>query len=205
MLISTAKPTMSLSENHDSEDAIDVALMMRVKHGDHEAFEQLVERYQDVAVGTVAKMLGNPSNAQDIAQQAFVRLWKAAPRYKRKAKFSTYFFTIIRNLVFNESKKFARRKTYSLEQREEVLFEQVSDSPNRTPDAEAQQTELSKVVDQAIANLPEKQRVALVLRRYENTPYEEIAVVLKTSVSAVKSHLFRARATLKEELSSYLD
>ncbi|WP_156817295.1 RNA polymerase sigma factor [Rubritalea marina] len=196
---------MSLSENHDSEDAIDVALMMRVKHGDHQAFEQLVERYQDVAVGTVAKMLGNPSNAQDIAQQAFVRLWKAAPRYKQKAKFSTFFFTIIRNLVFNESKKFARRKTYSLEQREEVLFEQVSDDATRSPDAEAQQAELNKVVDQAIANLPDKQRMALVLRRYENMPYEEIAAVLKTSVSAVKSHLFRARATLKEDLSHYLD
>ena len=196
---------MSLSENHDSEDAIDVALMMRVKQGDHSAFEQLVERYQDVAVGTIAKMLGNPSNAQDIAQQAFVRLWKAAPRYKAKAKFSTFFFTIIRNLVFNESKKFSRRKTYSLEQREEVLFEQVSDSPTRSPDAEAQQAELSAVVDRAIAKLPEKQRIALVLRRYDNAPYEEIAVVLKTSVSAVKSHLFRARATLKEELAHYLD
>ncbi|MEO1856644.1 MAG: sigma-70 family RNA polymerase sigma factor [Rubritalea sp.] len=188
-----------------SDDAIDVALMMRVKTGDHAAFQELVERHQNMIVGTVAKMLGNASDAQDIAQQVFIRLWKSAPRYKRKAKFTTFLFTITRNLVFNESKKHARRKTHSLEERQEENFSQVAEDCSRKPDAETLQSELQAAVDAAINSLPEKQRMAVILRRYENMPYEEIADVLKTSVSAVKSHLFRARTELRESLGRYLD
>lgn len=188
-----------------SDDAIDVALMMRVKTGDHAAFEELMGRHQNMIVGTVAKMLGNASDAQDIAQQVFIRLWKAAPRYKRKAKFTTFLFTITRNLVFNESKKRARRKTYSLEEREENSFSQIAADASRTPDAETLQTELQSAVDRAINALPAKQRMAVILRRYENMSYEEIADVLETSISAVKSHLFRARTDLRESLSHYLE
>jgi len=187
-----------------SDDAIDVALMMRVKTGDHAAFEELMGRHQNMIVGTVAKMLGNASDAQDIAQQVFIRLWKSAPRYKRKAKFTTFLFTITRNLVFNESKKRARRKTHSLEEREEENFTQIAADASRTPDAETLQTELQSAVDKAINDLPEKQRMAVILRRYENMAYEEIASVLETSISAVKSHLFRARTELRESLSHYL-
>ena len=198
---------MSDTDTHDSlsDDAIDVALMLLVKNGEHAAFEELVERHQNMIVGTVAKMLGNPSDAQDIAQQVFIRLWKSAPRYKRKAKFTTFLFTITRNLVFNESKKRSRRKTYSLEEREEENFSQIAADASRTPDAETLQTELQTAVDNAINALPEKQRMAVILRRYENMPYEEIADVLETSVSAIKSHLFRARTDLRESLSHYLE
>lgn len=188
-----------------SDDAIDVGLMMRVKTGDHAAFQELVERHQNMIIGTVAKMLGNASDAQDIAQQVFIRLWKAAPRYKRKAKFTTFLFTITRNLVFNESKKRSRRKTYSLEERQENNYGQIAADASRSPDAEALQTELQVVVDEAINALPEKQRMAVILRRYENMPYEEIADVLETSVSAIKSHIFRARTELRESLSHYLE
>ncbi|MFC4994482.1 RNA polymerase sigma factor [Rubritalea tangerina] len=191
--------------NSDSENAIDVALMLRVKQGDHAAFESIVERHQDMIVGTVAKMLGNPSDAQDIAQQVFIRLWKSAPRYKEKAKFTTFLFTITRNLVFNESKKRSRRKTHSLEEREEEHHDQVADSLTRSPDAETLQSELQSAVDAAINALPEKQRMAVILRRYENMPYDQIAEVLNTSVSAVKSHLFRARTDLRDALNNYLD
>ncbi len=188
-----------------SDDAIDVALMMRVKTGDHAAFQDLVERHQNMIIGTVAKMLGNASDAQDIAQQVFIRLWKAAPRYQRKAKFTTFLFTITRNLVFNESKKRSRRKTHSLEEREEEHFSQIAADASRTPDAETLQTELQAAVDEAINALPEKQRMAIILRRYENMPYEEIADVLNTSVSAIKSHIFRARTELRVTLSQHLE
>lgn len=195
---------MTSNPTHDPDDAIDVALMLRVKQGDHAAFQELVERHQDIIVGTVAKMLGNASDAQDIAQQVFLRLWKSARRYKQKAKFTTYLFTITRNLVFNESKKRSRRKTHSLEEREEETFQQFADDSSRTPDSETLQSELQSAVDQAIANLPEKQRLAVILRRYENMPYEQIADVLGCSISAVKSHLFRARTELRTTLQSYL-
>ena len=197
-------PDIDTPDSH-SDDAIDVALMLRVKTGDHAAFQELVERHQNMIIGTVAKMLGNASDAQDIAQQVFIRLWKSAPRYQRKAKFTTFLFTITRNLVFNESKKRSRRKTHSLEEREEEHFSQIAADPSRTPDAETLQTELQAAVDAAINALPEKQRMAVILRRYENMPYEQIADVLETSVSAVKSHLFRARTELRESLGKYLE
>lgn len=189
-----------------TEDEIDVELMLRSKEGDHAAFEQLIIRHQNAVIGTVAKMLGNASDAQDISQQVFLRLWKSAKRYKPRAKFTTYLFTITRNLVFNESAKKARRKTHSLEEQQENSFADPSTAdPAKSPDNQLLQQELRNAVDRAIEQLPEKQRLAVILRRYENLPYEDIADITKLSVSAVKSQLFRARNTLRESLAKYLD
>ena len=186
------------------ENSHDVALMGRIGAGDHAAFRTLVERHQDAVVGTVAKMLGNSADAEDIAQQVFLRIWRHAKNYRPDAKFTTYLFTIARNLVFNESRRRSRRKEVSTEEREETSHLEVEASPDRQPDAELLQAELQRAVDAAIAALPEAQRMAVVLRRYEQMPYEEIAVVLKLSLPAVKSLLFRARAALRESLSGYL-
>lgn len=191
-------------QEKSSENEVDVALMLQVKKGDEQAFEQLIERHQRAVVGTVAKMLGNASDAEDIAQQVFIRLWKSAPRYKPKAKFTTFLFTIARNLVFNESRRRSRKSECSIEAREDDFHLQTPDNDTATPDAEMLQRELQQEVDKAIASLPEKQRLAVILRRYENMPYEEIGSVLKLSVSAVKSQLFRARHTLRESLQDYL-
>ena len=181
--------------------AIDFALMERVGAGDHEAFRELVERHQQAVIGTVAKMLGNASESEDIAQQVFLRIWRNAKRYRPDAKFTTYLFTITRNLVFNETRRKSRKKEVSSENSNQL----IAASSDRQPDAELLQTELQRAVDDAIAALPEVQRLAVVLRRYEQLSYEEIAVVLKLSVSAVKSLLFRARTTLRESLSGYLE
>ena len=193
------------TSSQDSDNDIDVALMMRVKNGDEAAFGEIIQRHQAVIVGTVAKMLGNASDAEDIAQQVFIRLWKSAPRYKVKAKFTTFLFTIMRNLVFNESRRRSRKKELSIEEREDDFHLQAEDSQTASPDKELLQQELQLAVDRAIAALPEKQRLAVILRRYENMAYEEIASVLNLSVSAVKSQLFRARGTLRESLQQYLD
>ena len=187
------------------DDATDVSLMQRAAEGDHAAFEELVCRHQHAVVGTVAKMLGNASEAEDIAQQVFVRLWKSAPRYKPTAKFTTFLFTITRNLVFNETRRRQRRKEHSLEEQEEEHHRQMPGSEEVRPDAQVLQSEMQEAVDRAIAELPEKQRLAVVLRRYEHMPYEEIARVLELSVSAVKSQLFRARTALREALQRFLD
>jgi RNA polymerase sigma-70 factor (ECF subfamily) len=185
--------------------AIDFALMVRVGEGDHQAFRQLVERHQNAVIGTVAKMLGNPSEAEDIAQQVFLRIWRNAKRYRPDAKFTTYLFTITRNLVFNETRRKSRKKEVSSDEREENSNQLVAASPDRQPDAEILQAELQGAVDAAIASLPEAQRMAVVLRRYEQLSYEEIAAVLNLSVSAVKSLLFRARTSLRESLAGYLE
>lgn len=187
-----------------AEGTMDHMLMQRVAMGDHDAFRQLIERHQNMVVGTVAKMLGNASEAEDISQQVFLRIWKSAKRYKPTAKFTTYLFTITRNLVFNEVRRRKRRKEVSSDEREDNSHLEISDSEQYRPDHEMQRQELTHVVDKAIAALPEQQRMAVVLRRYEQMPYEEIAEVLGITISAVKSQLFRARTTLRESLGSYL-
>ena len=192
----------------DDENAVNVELMLRVKLGGsqaEDAFQELIELHQKAVIGTVAKMLGNSSEAEDIAQQVFIRLWNSAPRYEVKAKFTTFLYTITRNLVFNETKRKQRRKEHSLEEQQENSFSQLEDKFASCPDQEILQAELKNEVDKAVHNLPEKQRLAVILRRYENMPYDQIADVLELSISAVKSQLFRARITLRESLSHYLD
>lgn len=189
-----------------SDAGDDVSLMLRVKSGDMAAFETLVERHQHRIVGTVAKMLGNEGEAEDIAQKVFIRVWKSAGRYEQRAKFTTWLLTITRNLVFNEMRRRQRATLIPLETDEEDRPQhQYEDASAVSPSETVLREEMQAAIDAAIAALPEPQRVAIVLRRYENMPYEEIAKVLKSSVPAVKSLLFRARQDLKEALKKYLD
>jgi len=196
---------MSKLSDPTSDNDIDVALMLRVGQRDEKAFEELILRHQNAVIGTVAKMLGNSSEAEDISQQVFIRIWKSAPRYKPKAKFTTFLFTITRNLVFNESRRKSRKKEYSMDEREDDFHLQMPDSQTASPDDGLLQNELQKAVDKAINDLPEKQRMAIILRRYENMPYDEIGQILELSIPAVKSQLFRARNALRESLQLYLD
>lgn len=202
---SKSNSSTSSSSEKISDNDVDVALMLRVGDGDEAAFEELIERHQHPVIGTVAKMLGNSSDAEDIAQQVFIRLWKSAPRYQPTAKFTTFLFTIARNLVFNESRRRSRKKEYSMEEREDDFHLQTPDKQNASPDQELLQAELQNSVDQAIAALPEKQRMAVILRRYEGMPYDEIGRVLELSIPAVKSQLFRARNSLRDALQQYMD
>ena len=205
-----ATPSFQTMEAEPTSDpaastAVDFALMEGIGKGDHAAFRELVERHQLAVIGTVAKMLGNPSEAEDIAQQVFLRIWRNAKRYRPDAKFTTYLFTITRNLVFNETRRRSRKKEVSSDERGENPHQIIAANPDRQPDAALLQAELQRAVDAAIAALPESQRMAVVLRRYEQLSYGEIAEVLDLSVSAVKSLLFRARMTLRESLSGYLE
>lgn len=189
----------------EDDGSQDFALMKRIACGDESAFRALLERHQDSVVGTVAKMLGNPSDAEDIAQQVFLRVWQHAKSYRPDAKFTTYLFTITRNLVFNETRRRSRKKEIPLDTGDSSGNHEPGDDPHRQPDASLLEAELRIAVDQAITSLPETQRLAVILRRYENLSYEEIAVVLDLSVSAVKSQLFRARSSLREALAGYLN
>jgi RNA polymerase sigma-70 factor, ECF subfamily len=197
------EPESSLAE---SDEASDITLMLRVRDGDLEAFETLVARHQHSVVGTAAKMLGGAADAEDISQQVFVRVWKHAARYQPSAKFTTWLMTITRNLVFNELRRRRRSQQVSMDADEgDTIRHQFVDEQAAPPSEEILDSELQEAIDAAIASLPETQRLAIVLRRYESMPYEEIAEVLKTSVPAVKSILFRARAELKARLKKYLE
>ncbi|WP_265593933.1 sigma-70 family RNA polymerase sigma factor [Haloferula sp. BvORR071] len=198
----SSRPT-SATDSADGDD-IDVALMRKIAEGDERAFRELVERHQNAVVGTVARMLNDSTEAEDIAQLAFLRIWKHAKRWRPDAKFTTYLFTITRNLVFNESRRRTRRKEVSSEEREEESGFQVASESRHEPQEEAMKVEMHQQIDRAIATLPEAQRTAVILYSYESLPYEEIATVLNTSVSSVKSLLFRARTTLREKLANYM-
>ena len=195
-------------------DEQDIIWMMRVRAGDRAAFTELVECHQQRVVGTVARMLGpDAADAEDIGQQAFLRVWKSADRYEPTAKFTTWLYTITRNLVFNEMRRRKHRPTASLDAApggesaggHDTAAARLEDFHAPAPDADLLQAELQQAVADAIAALPEQQRLAMVLRRYEDLPYEEIARVLGLTVPAVKSLLFRARGFLRERLARYLE
>lgn len=186
------------------EDAQDVSLMQLVGAGDTVAFEELVERHQRLVVGTVARMLGSNSDVEDIAQQVFVRVWKSARRYVPRAKFTTWLLKITRNLVFNELRRRSRHPNLPLQVESDEEERPIKDERATAPDTALLQQELQRAVEAAIAQLPETQRLAVVLRRYDDLSYEQIADVLDQSVPAVKSLLFRARTELRARLGRYL-
>jgi len=165
----------------------------------------LIERHQALVTGTVARMLGSNSDVEDIAQQVFIRVWKSAPRYKRRAKFTTWLLKITRNLVFNELRRTKRHPHLPLQPADPVAEElPIKDETVPAPDASLLGSELQHAIESAILRLPEAQRMALVLRRYEELSYEEIAEVLDLTVPAIKSLLFRARTELRARLMKYL-
>ena len=187
------------------DDAEDLRLMRLVARGDTSAFEQLVERHQALVAGTVARMLGSNSDVEDIAQQVFIRVWKSAGRYVARAKFTTWLLKITRNLVFNEMRRAKRHPHLPVQIEPEAEEIPLKDEATVAPDAKLLQGELQQAIENAITLLPETQRMALVLRRYEELSYDEIADVLDLSVPAVKSLLFRARTELRERLKDYLE
>ncbi|MEY2545048.1 MAG: hypothetical protein QOG48_165 [Verrucomicrobiota bacterium] len=195
---------MAKETKPDSEDAEDVRLMQLVARGDTAAFEELVGRHQALVIGTVARMLGSNSDVEDIAQQVFVRVWRSAPRYQPRAKFTTWLLKITRNLVFNEMRR-TKRHTHVPMQTEPGAEEiPIKDENVQEPDAALLEHELQEEIEKAIVDLPDTQRMAVVLRRYEDLSYEDIAEVLSLSVPAVKSLLFRARTELRARLTNYL-
>jgi RNA polymerase sigma-70 factor, ECF subfamily len=187
------------------DNAEDVRLMRLVANGDTSAFEQLIERHQALVAGTVARMLGSNADVEDIAQQVFIRVWKSAGRYVARAKFTTWLLKIARNLVFNEMRRAKRHPHLPMQLESEAEEIPLKDETTQTPEARLLEAELRRAIEHAIGQLPETQRMALVLRRYEELSYEEIADVLDLTVPAVKSLLFRARTELRERLRSYLE
>ena len=188
--------------------ARDLVWMERIKLGDTQALEELIEAHQYRVIGTIAKMLGGELEAEDLAQQVFIRVWKSAPRYEPTAKFTTWLFKITRNLVFNELRRRKRHGTQPLEMRSEEGEEiqmQAADLASKAPDQTMLEGEMQGAIQAAIDELPEMQRMAIVLRRYDEFSYEEIAEILELSVPAVKSVIFRARTELREKLRKYLE
>lgn len=194
---------MVLSQEEESRQQQDTELMLRVRRGDALAMRLLISRYQDAVYGMAKRMLPDGDEAEDLAQRTFIRVWKAAESYEPEAKFTTWLFTIVKNLVFNEVRRRKRKPTASLDEQEEEGWS-PPDEQTMSPDEVLRHKELECAVEKALSALPEKARMAVQLRRSQNMNYEEIGVVLDMSVPAVKSLLFRARQSLRESLSGYL-
>jgi RNA polymerase sigma-70 factor (ECF subfamily) len=191
-------PILSLSD----ED-----LMSRVAEDDERAFSELVRRFQGRVTNLVSRVLNDRECSDDLAQEVFVRVYVHRRNYRRGSKFSTWLFTIAANLAKNEIRRRVRRRNwFSLD----ALQEMVNDSAIQLADPkEGQETgleraQLQEAVARAIAAVPEKYRLALVLRDIEGMAYEEIGQVLGIPGGTVRSRINRARAMLKHKLQSLL-
>lgn len=181
----------------------DTELMVRFSEGDDDAFVQLTERHRKRVLNIAQRFVGDRATADDIAQEAFVRVHQARGRYRPTSKFSTWLYQIVANLCLNEMRRRKRRPAWLWGGAEDSPQEQAPGAgPN--PEESYQRGELSRAVHEALARLPEKQRMAVILNRFEELSYEEVASVLGCSVGAVDGLLSRAKATLRRELAPYV-
>jgi RNA polymerase sigma-70 factor (ECF subfamily) len=190
-----------MDEQIPSED-----LMARIAKGDDSAFEILVNRHQTSILNLVYRFIGDRTQAKDLAQEVFIRVWQAAKTYKPEAKFTTWLYRITANLCLNELKSARRKKWFSFLQSDEdsgnTLEETLSDGGPSAEDFLLSK-ERSRQISDALQSLPENQRMALVLKRYDGLSYEEVAQIIGCSVSAVESLLVRAKRTLQEKLKNF--
>ena len=178
-------------------------LMARIARGDNDAFEILVNRHQTSVLNLVYRFVGDRTQAKDLGQEVFLRVWQAAKSYKPKAKFTTWIYRITANLCFNELKAARRKKWFSFNWSDEDSEHTIEEIlPNNAPSPEdlLLEKERSRQISDALQSLPDNQRMAIVLKRYDDLSYNEIAGILDCSVSAVESLLVRAKRTLQEKL-----
>ncbi|MBL8765947.1 MAG: sigma-70 family RNA polymerase sigma factor [Planctomycetes bacterium] len=194
----------------ESPADLGAALMLKVRAGDHAAFARLVELHQRTVLNTVFRYVGNRATAEELAQDVFVRVFRARESYEPKAKFETWLFRIAFNVCVNASQYGNKRRALSIEQdgaagdHDEGEAMQLDDGSASAPLDVVEKDELRSRVRDAVARLPPQQREALLMARFGNAPHTEIAEHLHTTVEAVKSLLFRARENLRGMLKPYL-
>ena len=186
-------------------------LMLRVRDGDVAAFAELVELWQDRLVTLFVHQTGDHALAEDLAQETFMRVYRARERYRPTAKFTTWVHTIANNLCSDLRQRAYRRlergvpHAVSASSSAIGLDQLAVAASGSLPARMADRGELQQVVRQALAGLNDRQRMAVLLAKFEQCSYEEIAAAMGLSVPAVKSLLFRARDHLRDALASYLE
>jgi RNA polymerase sigma-70 factor (ECF subfamily) len=186
----------------------DVRLMVQVRADVHGAFESLVENYQHRLVGILFHMVGNIDEAEDLCQETFLRIYKARKGYRPRAKFSTWLFTIANNLALNHLRNKGRNANVAIGggtgSQSVASFGKQLEGREGTPSAQMRKAELSDVVREALGVLNEDQKMAVLLNKFEEMSYAEIADIMGRSPAAIKSLLARARTQLREQLEPYL-
>jgi RNA polymerase sigma-70 factor (ECF subfamily) len=182
----------------------DVQLMLDVKAGDEASFDLLLRRYRTPVVNFLFRMLRDSATAEDLAQEVFLRVYRARKQYSPTAKFTTWLFRIATNLALNSIRDNRHRQ---IEDSLDAPIETEDASPRELPsrdlpvDERMIERDRCAFIRRAVDGLPEKQRVALLLHKYEEMDYSEIARILDCSESALKSLLFRAYETLRVQLA----
>ncbi|HUU92021.1 MAG TPA: sigma-70 family RNA polymerase sigma factor [Phycisphaerae bacterium] len=208
-----AKAAVAVARSYEREGRrgaaadYDVGLMLGFQKGNELAFQELVERNHSRVIGLIYRFISDASDAEDLAQEVFLRIYRARKTYKPTAKFSTWMFRITANVSLNALRSRANR-------RDDVSIDQMSDfgdgprampdPDSRRPDLHLHQSELQEKVREAIQALPEKQQVAVILNKYEGMSYADIARTIGCTTMAVKSLLARARDNLKDRLLLYI-
>ncbi len=194
-------PHKGLSNQPTSEELIDL-----VAEGDEYAFKLLVIRHQAQVLNLSYRILLDRQKSEDIAQETFLQVWRSATNYQGKSKFATWLYRITVNLCLKETKSAQRRKWLrffhlSPESHNLEMDSVLDESPN--PEELVLARELGRQLTDALQSLPENQRIALILKRYDSLSYEEISRILSCSVSAVESLMVRAKRTLQQKLKYF--
>jgi len=185
----------------------DIELMLRFASGDDEAFNTLVARHKTAAYRLAHHFLHNDTDAEEVALEAFERVWRSRAGYEPSASFSTWFYRIVANLCYNRLRRLGTREARMKAgpEESELAFETHADDRALTPAEEISTRELQREIQKALSKLPENQQMAVLLSRFEGLSYAETAAAMGTSEKAVKSLMARARATLKKMLERYLE
>lgn len=183
-------------------------MMLRFKSGDEAAFAALYEQHHRTVLNIIYRFLGSQSEAEDLVQEVFMRIYKSRERYSPQARFTTWLYRITANLCLNYQRDQKRRQNEALYLRgpggEEFDRPELEDTRQRKPEAGLASEELERAVVDAVDGLPENQRMAVILSRYEELPYKDIALAMDVTEKAVKSLLHRARQALRDRLKGHL-
>ena len=189
----------------------DVRLMLEVRDDSASAFEELMLRYQNRLVTVLEHLVGGRDQAEDLAQEVFLRVYRSRKRYVPGAKFSTWLFTIANNVAANARRTRSRRREVSLSVTDgsssdgNRLDQLAQAASGLMPARQLDKAEMRDIIRVAIETLNERQRMAVLLSKFENMSYADIAVAMEMSQEAIKSLLSRARLNLKEVLEPYLE
>ena len=171
----------------------DADMVKGVSEGDEEAFEQLVEKYQHSVLSTIFRYVGDRAEAEDIAQEVFLKVWRHTKNFKGKSRFSTWLYRI----VVNQCLGYRGKHKETLEPLDATIEKEVG---SETPEVEAERRKEAEIVRKAVDELPSRQRIALILSKFEGKSYKEVAQIMGVSLSTVESLIFRAKASLKRKL-----
>lgn len=195
--------------DHQRKIDPDAELMLRVRDGDRDAFETLVEAYYGRVVGIIEHLMGSRQQSEDLAQDVFLRVYRARENYRPESKFSTWLFVIVNNVVRNSRRSLARRREVHVggyEPYRRLFLETANDSgPTAGPLDESMRGELRATVRDAIDDLNSRQQTAVLLYHFKGLSYAEVAESMDTTLCAAKALLHRARTSLRRQLNTYVN